>query len=161
MCVISKERVIYDCPLCDEEHEVVLMTEIYKTSCKDDIVEVENTYYFCERTEEQFVSGKMMNKNLLKIKDSYRKKHDLLISSEIINIREHYNLTQKEFSNLFGWEDDTIRRYERKAIQDEVHDQLIRKASNDPLFIIELLELNKDKFELDRFNELLKNFKAL
>lgn len=153
-------KINYDCPLCEEEHEVIVKTTLEETDYKGEIVQYEDTVYICERTEEEFTPSKIMTKNLLNIINSYRKKKGLLTSSELIEIREYYNLTQKEFANSFGWGDITIQRYEKKLVQDETYDQIIRRAYDEPLYLLEQIKNHKNNFEITRFVEITQNIKS-
>ena len=57
-----------ECPLCDKIHEIEERTRIAKTIIKGEEVNYEETYYFClnsEEDENEFVTGKMLNENLL------------------------------------------------------------------------------------------------
>ena len=87
-------------------------------------------------------------------RNAYRKAHHLLTSTEIIDIRKKYDLSQKELARMLGWGDVTISRYETKYIQDETHDNLLRMIAKDPLAAKEYLERNKLGFSEKRFNEI-------
>ncbi|MBN2753593.1 MAG: DUF4065 domain-containing protein [Candidatus Goldbacteria bacterium] len=63
--------------------------------------------------------------------DIYRKKHNLLTAEEIITIRKKYELSPKPFSLLLGWGELTIYKYEKGALQDDAHDEVL-KFVNDP-----------------------------
>lgn len=43
-------------------------------------------------------------------------------------------------SNLLGWGEKTITRYERHQVQNMAHDAVLRKISSDPAWLLELLE---------------------
>lgn len=58
--------------------------------------------------------------------EEYRRSENLLQPDEIKNIRLKYSLSQASFSNLLGFGERTIARYEDGAIQDVCHDNLIR-----------------------------------
>lgn len=70
---MKEERIIYDCPLCEEEHEVIIRTGLRKSLVKGEVVEAEKTYYFCENTGEEFAPAEIMDKNLLSAREAYRK----------------------------------------------------------------------------------------
>lgn len=95
-----------------------------------------------------------MDDNLLKVRDAYRIKHGLLTSEQIKEIRQFYSLSQKEFSNLLGRGDITVQRYEKKLIQDETYDSIIRMVYNNPAFALESLEKHKSCFETGRYREI-------
>jgi len=148
------KEVEYNCPLCEKKHKVEVFKENTTTSIKNEPVEYNELYYFCPESDEAFYPEDILDQNLLWAIDKYREIHNLLTSTEIKEIRKYYKLNQKEFSNLLGWGDITIQRYESKCIQDETYDEIIRRAKEDPLFIFESLNRHKDKFTKNRFIEI-------
>lgn len=123
---------------------------------KGEIVDYEETFYRCPVTHEEdneFVPAALMDENLLSIRDGYRKAMGLLASYEIAEIRAYYGATQSEFSNLLGWGDVTVTRYESKTIQDETYDNLMRMAHENPLFALQSLERHKIKFTEEKYQK--------
>lgn len=153
--VLKKERIY--CSICGEEHEVDLCEELVNKKVKDDLVEYKENYYRCNKydTENIFMIGNMWNNSLLNRIDAYRKKHDLLTSFEIKEIRSKYKITQMELSFLLGLGEITITRYETKQIQESSNDNLLREISNNAILALKLLEKNKDKFNNKRYEEIL------
>ena len=137
------------CPLCDKIHDIEERVRVAKTIIKDEEVEYEEKFYRCancDEEENEFVSGKIENENLLNARNSYRKAHGLLTSDEIIAIRENYGLSQVDLARLLGWGEATISRYESKAIQDDAYDNMLRIIRDDPLSALELLQKNAECF---------------
>ena len=61
-------KIKMECPLCDKIHEVEERTRITKIIIKGEEVNYEETYYFCSNSDEdenEFVTGQMLNENLL------------------------------------------------------------------------------------------------
>lgn len=148
------KEVSYSCPLCEKTHKVKVYEEKAKVLIKNKTVEYIEIFYFCPESDEEFYPEKIMNENLTKARDSYKRLSGLLTSYEIKEIRDYYGLNQKELSNLFGWGDITIQRYENKAIQDETYDEVLRRAKDDPMFVFDELKKHKDKFDTERFKDL-------
>lgn len=148
------EEKHYECPFCDNNHIIQIYKRTTKSLVKNEPVEYEQTYYYCPIEDEEFVPSKIMDENLLRARDSYRKKMGLLNSEDIKKIRKNYNLTQKEFSNLLGWGDITIQRYETKLIQDETYDNLIRMVADNPSFALELLDKHESMFQEKKYLEI-------
>lgn len=149
----------YDCPLCDKVHKVQVKKRISNASLKNESIEYEQIYYYCPVCGEEFVPSKLMDENLLRVRDTYRRAKRLLTSDEIREIRRKFNLTQKEFSNLLGWGDVTIQRYESKLIQDETYDSMIRMVSDNPSFALNLLDKHKATFNEGKFNDIRETIK--
>ena len=78
-------KIQMDCPICDKIHEI------------EERSRIEETYYFCVNSDEdesEFVTGKMLNDNLLNARNMYRKAHNLLTSNDIVTIREKHGVFQ-------------------------------------------------------------------
>ena len=74
-------RIHMECPICDKVHEIEERTRITELIIKGEEVNYVETYYLCPNSDEdenEFVTGKMMNDNLLNARNEYRKAHDLL-----------------------------------------------------------------------------------
>ena len=153
-------EVSHCCPLCEKTHKVKVYEEEAKVLIKNIPVEYKEIYYLCSESNEEFYPEKIMDENLTKARDAYKSLRSLLTSSEIKEIRNYYGLSQKELSNLFGWGDITIQRYENKAIQDETYDEVLKRAKDDPMFVFDELKKHKDKFTLDRLKDLEFFFKG-
>lgn len=152
------DKVMMECPMCDETHLVEKRTRTSKVNIKGETVEYLETYYKCTEDEESyvFIPAKLMDENLLAARNAYRVVHGLLTSQDIVQLRKKFGLTQKEFALLLGWGEITITRYETKQIQNETHDSILRSISNNALEARKLLERNKENFEDTRYFEILK-----
>lgn len=148
------KEIKYSCPICEKEHKVEVYKEPTKAIIKKQPIEYIETYYYCPVNEEEFYPSQVLDNNLLEARDSYRNENQLLTSSEIKDIRKYYGLNQKEFSNIFGWGDITIQRYETKLIQEETYNNMIKRAKEDPLFLYEELKKHEDRFEDHRYREI-------
>lgn len=148
------KRINYDCPQCDQYHEVEVYVQETQSLIEGNIVAHEETFYFCPNEKEEFIPAKVMNQNLLSARDAYRESIGLLPSFKIREIREVFKLTQKEFANLLGWGDVTVQRYESKAIQDETYDQKMKLVYEDPQMALKELEKHADRFEYERYLEI-------
>jgi putative zinc finger/helix-turn-helix YgiT family protein len=154
------KEISYHCPICENEHKVKVFEEKTIALIKNKSVEYKEIFYVCPETNEEFYPEKVMDENLTRARDAYKRLNGLLTSIEIKEIRDYYGLNQRELSNIFGWGDITVQRYESKQIQDETYDKVLRRAKEDPLFVYNELKKHKDKFNTDRFKDLeffLKN----
>ncbi len=148
------------CPMC-KKHGAIILEEKATTIIKGEKVEYNETVYFCSTLGEDdedayFVPSKVMDENLLKARNAYRKMKGLLTSEEIVEFRKKFGLSQVDLSRLLGWGDVTISRYESKAIQDSTYDSELRLIMDNPLEMLKKLERNRGSFELDRYG-ILKN----
>lgn len=138
MNIIKSEKKL--CLICMEEHEVDTVKVTDKEMYKGEEVSFNATYEYCTNAEEYLETEEMVKANSLAMKDAYRKKVGLLTSSEIINIREKYGVSQKDFSEILDWGRATITRYENHQVQDRAHDDVLRKIDSDPKWFLEMLK---------------------
>lgn len=157
------DEIMMDCPICGESHKVELCEEKVKRTIKNDVVEYIEHYYRCNKynTENIFYKDNMWSESLLNGIDAYRIKNDLLTSTEIKNIRKKYKLTQSELAFLIGVGEITITRYETKQIQEVSNDNILREVYNNAIFALNLLEKNKKKFNIKRYDEVSNNIKQI
>ena len=128
-----------------EEHDVDIVEVTDNEIFKGEEVAFLATYEYCSNADEYLETEEMIKTNSLAMKDAYRKKMDLLTSSEIINIREKYGISQKDFSEVLGWGRATITRYENHQVQDRAHDDVLRKIDADPKWFLEMLQRAEGK----------------
>ena len=133
------------CLSCMEEHTVHLVKVIDSNKFKGEQVEFEAFYEYCSNSKEYSEDEGMMKKNSLAFKDAYRKKVGLLTSDEIRAIREKYDISQKDLSEVLDWGMATITRYENHQIQDRAHDDILRKIDSDPKWFLDLLNRAKER----------------
>ncbi len=141
---------IMKCEICGKEHLVDIIKEKATTYIKDELVEYEETVYFCGNSDEDeayYIPAKVLNENLMNARNAYRKMKGLLSSNDIVELRKKYNLSQTDLSKIMNFGESTISRYESKSIQDETHDSMLRIVIENPLELHKLLEKNKDKFD--------------
>jgi putative zinc finger/helix-turn-helix YgiT family protein len=153
------EAIEMECPICNAVHSVEKRQRDTKSLVKGEEVDFNEVYFLCNECDEEeneFVPAGIMDQNLLKARDAYRRKKSLLTSEEIAEIRKIYGLTQSEYSALLGWGDVTITRYESKTIQDETYDNIMRLSMENPTFALDCLEKHRDRFSKIRFNSIRK-----
>lgn len=156
------ERIDMNCPICGENHFVEKRIRKTQALFKGEIVDYEEVYYVCDQSDEdenEFAPAKIMNSNLLKVRDAYRKAKGLLTSGEISDIRLYYGLTQSEFAAMLGWGEVTVTRYESKTVQDETYDSVMRMVYENSMLALEYLDKHRDRFADERYNEIRSNIK--
>ena len=143
MEVISKVKKM--CICCMEEHEVQIVRVQEHTSFKGMAVDYTAEYEYCENADEYIAEDEMISRNDVAMKDAYRKRNNLLTSTDIGNIRSKYGISQADLASLLGWGGKTITRYESHQVQDRAHDFILRKIDGDPEWFLELLCEGKEK----------------
>ena len=148
------------CFSCMKEHEVKYVKIQENSIFKKEEVVFDAEYEYCENTDDFLENEEQIKMNDLSLKDAYRKKKGLLTSSQIKTIREKYDISQKQFSEVLGWGAATIIRYENHQVQDRAHDDILRKIDKDPKWFIEMLKRSKEevehKYYMKYYNNALK-----
>ncbi len=132
------------CPNCEEYTEATLGVEKEVYNVRGDPTGIEAEVAICQKCGEKIFDEEQDSRNLEKAYSQYREKHNLLLPDKIRTIREKYGLSQRALSRLLGWGEITIHRYENGAIQDNVHDSLLRLIE-DPKNMQKFLEANRNK----------------
>ena len=63
---LDRKRIVYDCPLCDTEHEIDVKVEKSIALIKGKKVEYDKIVYYCNEEDDEFCPSKVMDKNLLR-----------------------------------------------------------------------------------------------
>lgn len=143
------------CEECGKEVEtnVISKKEIYKVFGED--IEVQAQVLVCADCGEEFYCEELDNATLINAYNEYRKKHKLLLPTEIKQIRELYGLSQRSFAKLLNWGDKTIHRYENGSIQDKAHNSLLLLLRNPENMKVYLKE-NENSLDEKNLSKLLE-----
>lgn len=153
--IINSEHRL--CISCMKEHNIDIIETEEQVTFKDIRIKYHATYEYCSNTDEYLETEDMIRANSLAVKDAYRREVGLLTSYEIKRIREKYNISQKEFSEILNWGKATITRYENHQVQDKAHDAILRKIDSDPEWFLEMLESSKERISSRMFSEYYRN----
>jgi DNA-binding transcriptional regulator YiaG len=91
--------------------------------------------------------------------NEYRRRHKMLTPTEIVAIRKRYALSHEAFAKILGMSPATLYRYEGGALQDDVHDNLIRLCRSHQSMNI-IMTHRKDRvspLQFRRFRQALAN----
>jgi len=140
------------CIECESEKiEKITNPQVFKI--RGDEITVNVTYWHCMECNYEW-----QNLNECDEFDAayriYREKHKMLQPEQIKTLRKKYDLTQVELARLMGCGLVTLTRYEKGALQDTVHDNLL-KLLDDPRNLIRLVEQNPDAISEEKYNKLL------
>lgn len=129
------------CPACGKESEwdSYLRQEVFNIRGEEIPVEVE--VFRCPLCKEEFEDLKAKKDPYKDAYDIFRSFKGFLRPEEILSFRKKYDLTQKEFGKILGFGEVTLSRYENGALQDEVHDRLLREMMK-PLNILDYVNKN-------------------
>ncbi len=147
--------------MCMEEHEVYTVKEQDSVDFKGREIIYDGIYEYCDHADELMESEDQIKSNKLSMIDKYRSEIGLLTSSELINIRERYGVSQKDFSEILDWGKATITRYENHQVQDRAHDDILRMVDEDPKWFLEKLESAQGRISQKAFKKYLDNTKFI
>jgi putative zinc finger/helix-turn-helix YgiT family protein len=132
------------CPICLKKHEIALVEINQSDIFLNQKISYDAQYDYCEITDQYWSDQELLKENSIRLKDAYRKVHGLLTSNQIIAIRKKYQISQELLSKVLGWGAKTITRYETVSIQDRVHDDVLRKISEDPIWFFDFVQRYAD-----------------
>lgn len=141
------------CPCCLESHEIKKKHFKETSIFKNESIEYNAVYYYCEKADEIYEDEELMSLNDISLKNSYRSKVGLLTSYEIADIRKKYAISQNDLCTLLGWGGKTITRYESHQVQDKAHDSILRKLDKDPEWFLELLRQAKHSLSKSSYSK--------
>lgn len=126
------------CPVCDSPSGIETLNKVEEFTIKGEKINVPIKLFHCTECDSSFASGELGDPFKEAYK-AYRNLKKMIHPEEIINFRKKYDLTQKELSNLLGFGEVSLSRYENGSLQDETHDTLL-KLVMDPTNLLELIE---------------------
>ncbi len=133
------------CTECLSDQDVDLTIRPETITVRGEPIEVQSKAAICMNCGSEVFDSSMADEILKIAYGVYRKKHGLLSSDEIRQIRESYGLSHRALASLLGWGLVTTQRYERGLIQDEAHDAILREMRDDPSFVFAQFEKRKDE----------------
>ncbi len=127
------------CPNCEKKTDLELIQSKEEIIIRGEPIKVDVEYYKCLTCGEEFEDPRSKDDPLDKAYRKYRKQHGMIQPEEIRALRKQYGLTQAEMAKLLGWGAITLSRYENGALQDEVHEKIL-KLVRDPRNLLKLIE---------------------
>lgn len=141
---------------CDKEtlFEIVFKEEEVKIK-KESFVAI-HKYYKCSSCGELFEPLDDIDFNLNVDYSIYRELKGYLLPAEIKNIREKYNLSQRQFAELLGFSHATISNIENGSLQNTQQNMLFLMASS-PHGFKRVIDSNKTGLSLEGLDRLIES----
>lgn len=146
------------CPNCEKETKLENIRTKEVVEVRGEPVAVDSEYFKCMECGEEFENTRGQD-SLALAYEKYRHKHEMLQPNEIREHRKRYGLTQKELSQLLGWGDVTLSRYENGALHSEAHEKILRLAM-EPHNLKTLIMDAPEALSEDKREQLLKELRA-
>lgn len=103
------------CPFCKKEAEYdVQKREVKKF--KDVEINTYENVAVCKSCNNDLYIPELEDENTKRINNLYVEKNNIIKPQDIINLREKYNISQRELTGILGFGKMTINRYERGGI---------------------------------------------
>jgi DNA-binding transcriptional regulator YiaG/uncharacterized phage-associated protein len=122
--------------------KVKLLTEEKPLEFRKDRFTINQLYYKCLDTGEEFTTDEIDQVNLNQLYNQYRVKYGLPFPEEIKKIREQYALSASKMSEILGLGTNSYRQYEAGDIPTVANGRLIL-AAKDPEELIKFLDASK------------------
>ena len=125
-----------ECIICDGKTK--LTKEQREIEFKKQTYLVNYSFYKCLKCGETFTDTNLDEQNISQVYNQYREKYKILFPDEIVQIREKYGLSKRKISQILGWGDNTYGLYEKGAVPNESHSNLLEiiKEPNNFLEIV-------------------------
>jgi len=147
-CHLKKEGIDMKqfCYECDSEQEVIILSKKEVFKVKGEPIEVVSDVMACSVCGEEIFDKELDEKNMARVYQEFRNKHNYLSPTEIKSIRSKYG-SGRTVSTLLGWSQNTIVRYENGSIPDVAHHEQLLRLKKDSNYIRILLQQRGDKLK--------------
>ena len=114
------------CIHCGRKDTLILIQRTEEVDIRGERISIEAAFYRCEACGEEFEHSRPDNDPVAQAYREYRRRKGMLQPEEIREFRKKIGFSQEELGELIGTSLEMIKRYEEGALQDEVHDRMIR-----------------------------------
>jgi putative zinc finger/helix-turn-helix YgiT family protein len=114
-----------NCLNCDStnfENKKVRLSTAYAGEAFEVVVPA----FVCKKCKEPLMDSKQMNVLRQTAADTYREKHQLLKSHDIVKLRKKLRMSQRQFATYLGIGEASIKRWETYYVQEVAMDEHIR-----------------------------------
>lgn len=132
------------CPYCDESVTAPIVMEEESVNVRGENVTYLARIARCPQCGEAIGDSRVEEGNLERAYDAYRVRFAIPSPADIKELRNAYGLSLREFSRFLGFGEQTVARYERGALPDDVHVNTIVQAQSAPGAQM-LLDANRER----------------
>ena len=132
------------CPYCRKEVDYKIEKRDVKEFRGIEINTYENVAV-CKECHQDLYVNEIEEKNNKRIYELYREKANIIKPQDIVNLREKYDISQRELTAILGFGKMTINRYERGGVPTKSQSDYIKLLiDNDSKFIEKVKEAYKN-----------------
>lgn len=118
------------CPYCRNEQEYYIDKRILK-EYKGTIIDVEENVPICKQCGNDLIINNIEDENLSRIYSKYRKVKNIITPSEIVELRNKYNISQRELTAILDFGKMTINRYENGCLPSKTQSDYLKLIAKD------------------------------
>ncbi len=141
---MTKERRQF-CIECREDTKFRIQQVPYRKCIKDKEYEFIISEAICEKCEEVVNIPGLADSNAQEIDRQYRLYEEIVSIDDIYDLMEIYKIGKAPLSLALGFGEITITRYLMGQVPSKEYSDIIRKALESPIFMMEKLNENMDK----------------
>ena len=132
------------CPYCKKEVEYKIEKRDVKEFRGIEINSYENVAV-CKECHQDLYVNEIEEKNNQRIYELYREKANIIKPQDIVQLREKYDISQRELTSILGFGKMTINRYERGGVPTKSQSDYIKLLiENDNKFVEKVKESYKN-----------------
>ncbi len=114
------------CPNCETERDIERIETVEMVRVRGEDIRVEAIYWRCLACGEEFEGPGGTHDEVAAAYRLYRAKKGLMQPEEIKALREEYELTQSDLTQILGFGAVTLSRYENGMLQSAAHDWMLQ-----------------------------------
>lgn len=137
------------CPYCNSEQEYYIDKRIFK-EYKGVDVNVEENVPICMKCKNELLINNIEDDNLRRIYSKYRELKNIITPSEIKQLRNKYNISQRELTAILDFGKMTINRYENGSLPSKSQSDYLKLMAKDKN---EFLNKVKEAYYSNRINQ--------
>ena len=118
------------CPYCNSEQDYYIDKRIFKEYKGVNVNVVENVP-ICKKCGNELIINNIEDENLKRVYNKYREIKNIITPSEIIALRNKYNISQRELTAILGFGKMTINRYENGFLPSKSQSDYLRLIFKD------------------------------
>ena len=118
------------CPYCRNEQEYYIDKRIVK-EYKGVIINVEENVPICKKCRNELIINNIEDDNLKRIYAKYRELKNIITPSEIVELRNKYNISQRELTAILDFGKMTINRYENGSLPSKAQSDYLKLMAKD------------------------------
>ena len=114
---------------------------------------------YCKICNNEISANDLLDKNIERLDEVYRKTEGLITTKEINEILLKYKIGKKPLAKLLDWGEVTLIRYLNGFVPSKVYSDELYKILNDKKYMLQLLEKNKDKITERAYKNVLETIR--